>query len=123
MPIKNSILQQNDMATLVQKIYDSQTTIGIHFYVKGFLSSSWEIAQNLFLQKEDFNDSITDWSTKVIRAIWKFSYSLWKARCDYVHGRETGKMKSVRRKELIILIKAELERTKSHAEHSTKQLR
>ena len=75
------------------------------------------------LKKSDYNDSITDWSTRVIRAIWKFSSSLWKARCDFVHCKESGKTSSARRKELIILIKAELERTQAHAEHSTKQLR
>ena len=73
--------------------------IGLKFFVQGFISSKWEIAQNVFLKKDDFNDSLTDWTTKIIRAIWKFSRFLWQSRCDFVHGRQTGKTKSARRKE------------------------
>ena len=119
---KNTIHTQ-EMFQLVNDILEHQREIGIKFFIQGFLSSNWEIAQNLYLKKNDYNDSLTDWSTRVIRAIWKFSVSIWKARCDFVHGKESGKTTSTLRKELITLIKIELERTKAHAEHSTKQLR
>ena len=29
------------------------------FFIQGFLSSNWEIAQNIFLKKNDYNDSLT----------------------------------------------------------------
>ena len=66
---------------------------------------------------------LTDWSTKAIQAIWKFSCTLWKARCDWVHGKIGTKSTLARRRELITLIWDELERTVSHAEYTTKQLR
>ena len=123
LPLKKSIVQNDNMSDVIQQIYDHQMEIGLKFFVQGFISSKWEIAQNLFLKKDDFNDSLTDWNTKLIRAIWKFSTFLWHSRCDFVHRKQSGKTKSARRKELGDLIQTELTRTKSHADHSTRQLR
>ena len=120
---KNRPLQSKEMNDLVIETIHHQKHIGELFFVKGYVSSHREIAQNLFLGKSDFNDQLTDWSTTVIRAIWKFSCSMWENRCDCVHGRYSNKTKSARRQELITLIKNELDRTKNHAEHTTKQLR
>ena len=48
---------------------------------------------------------------------------MWKARNDFVHGRETGKKNSARKKELIKQIEEELVRISAHVEFSTKILR
>ena len=60
---------------------------------------------------------------KVIKAIWSFSCTIWKARCDHIHGTFERKTASARRKELLGLIRNEIERTESHADHTTRQLR
>ena len=75
------------------------------------------------MKRKDFNDKLTDWSTKAIQAIWKFSCTLWKARCNWVHRKIETKSTSARRRELIALIRDELERTVPHAEYTTKKLR
>ena len=115
--------QSNEMNDLVHATLEHQRKIGEKFFVQGFISSNWEIPQNLYLGKQDFNDNTTDWSTKVIRAIWKLSCSMWKARCDYIHGNKTGRSTCARRKEPVSLIQTELKRTEHHAEHTTRQLR
>ena len=112
--------QSNEMNDLVHATLAHQRKIGEKFFVQGFTSSNWEIPQNPYLGKQDFNDSTTDWSTKVIRAIWKFSCSLWKARCDYIHGNKTGRSACACKKELVSLIQTELKRTEQHAEHTTR---
>ena len=120
---KHQQLQSNEMNDLVQEAIKYQKDMGVNFFIKGYLSSTWEIVQNIYLGNTDFNDRLTDWSTKIIRAIWKFSCSFWRNRCDVVHGKDITKSSSARRAEIIKLINKELERTKMHAEHSTRQLR
>ena len=59
----------------------------------------------------------------MIKAIWSFSCAVWKARSDHIHGTFERKTASARRKELLGLIRNEIERTESHADHTTRQLR
>lgn len=72
---------------------------------------------------EDILDEQTDWMARVIKSIWKYSTSMWKARCDDVHGVVDAKSGSKRRKELMQLIKMELDRTKYFGEYEIRQLR
>ena len=111
------------MNELVSTALEHQYKMGEIFFLRGYLSSNWEVVQNCYLKRKDFNNALTDWSTQVIKAIWKFSSTLWKARCDWVHGKVNTKSKSARRRELVSLIRDELERTASHAEYTTRQLR
>ena len=112
-----------EMNELVQTTLDHQYQMGQLFFLWGYLSSNWEVIQNLYLKRKDFNDKLTDWSTNMIKAIWKFSCTLWKARYDWVHGKTGTKTKSAHRRELVALIRDELQRTASHAEYTTRQLR
>ena len=48
---------------------------------------------------------------------------MWKSRCDKVHGKFEKKSESARRKELLELVKKELDRTENHADHTTRQPR
>ena len=75
------------------------------------------------LKRKDYNDRLTDWATKAIKAICSFSCTVWKAHCDHIHGTFERKTASVRRKELLGLIRNEIERSESHADHTTRQLR
>ena len=77
----------------------------------------------VYLKKKDYNDRCTDWAAKVIKAIWTFSNTMWRARCDKVHGTFEKKSASARRKELLDLIRKELDRTENHADYTTRQLR
>ena len=97
------------MNELVQSTLDRQVKMGICFFLQGYLLAEWEVVQNLYLKRRDFNDKLADWSTPVIQAIWKFSCTLWKARCDWVHGKFGSKTKSARRRELVTLIREELD--------------
>ena len=58
---------------------------------------------------------------KVIRAIWKYSTQMWKARCNKIHNAGPDKQ-SVSRKETINLIQQELERTKYFGDFEIRQL-
>ena len=79
--------------------------------------------KNIYLGVEDCNSQATNWTTKLIKNIWKFSTSMWANRNDYVHGKTTGKKNSERRKELIRQIEEEMIRTSAHMEFTTNQLR
>ena len=122
-PLTNNPFHTHYQHELGSAAMTYQRKMGLEFLLRGYFSSQWEVLQNIYLGAKDFNTPATNWSTRVIRALWKFSISMWTARNDFVHGREAGKKKSVRRKELLLQIEEELVRTSAHAEYSTKQLR
>ena len=61
--------------------------MGLEFLVRGYLSSKWEVAQNIHLRVKDFNTQARIWSTKIMKGLWNFSISLWQVRNDFVHGK------------------------------------
>ena len=97
--------------------------MGLEFIIRGYVSSQWEVIQNIYLGVEDYNTPATNWTTKLIKSIWNFSISMWSTRNDFVHGKTSGKKNSERRKELIRQIEEEMVRTSAHMEFTTKQLR
>ena len=99
--LRQNPFHSNDQQNLINEIMDHQRRIGLDFLVRRYISSRWEVAQNIYLGIKDFNTPATNWTTKNIKGIWKFSTSLWKARNEFVHGKEIGKKTSARRKELL----------------------
>ena len=111
------------MNELVQQTLNHQLEIDAIYFAHRYMSSNWEVLQNLYLKRLDYNEKLTDWSTKAIKAIWNFSSTLWKSRCEFVHRTNSKTQQSARRKELLSLISKELDRTQAHMDHSTRQLR
>ena len=122
-PLPPNKYHTQEMNDLLTKTLNHQLEMGTSGFLRGILSSNWDVIQNIYLKKKDFNDEDTDWATKTIRATWKFCTFMWKSRCDFVHGENEGKLTSARRKELLRLIQLELERTQYVADHSAVQLR
>ena len=48
---------------------------------------------------------------------------MWQARNEFVHGKESGKQQSPKRRELLNLLQQELERTRLYRDIPTTQLR
>ena len=79
------------MNELVRQTLFHQFKIDPIYFVRGYLSSNWEVLQNIYLKRDDYNDKLTDWSTKVIKANWAFSQAMWKSRCNYIHKTTSNK--------------------------------
>ena len=109
--LRKNPFHTQDQHELASEVMTYQRKMGLEFLLRGYLSSQWEVIQNTYLSTKYFNTSATNWSTRIIKSLWKFSISMWKAQNDFVHGRETGKKNSARRKELIKQIEEELMRT------------
>ena len=122
-PLRQNPFHSIDQHNSIKEIMDHQRCMKLEFLVRGYISSRWEVAQNIYLREKDFNTPATNWTTKIIKGIWKFFTSLWKARNEFVHGKEKGENTSARRKELLERITVALERTAAHMEFETKQLR
>ena len=110
------------MNKLAVKTLKNQLEISPEFFLRGYLSTQWDVVQILYLKKQDYNARLNNWPAKVIKAIWAFSSTMWKARCDQIHGTFERKTASGRRKEVLTLVRKELERTEHHADHTTRQL-
>ena len=122
-PIPYNKLNTQVMNDLVELTLIHKLEISPAFFLHGFVSTNWDLVQNMYLKKKDFNDRQTDWAVKIIKTIWEFSSPMWKARCDLIHSNLEKKTKSARRNELIEQIRKELTRTEYHADHTTQQLR
>ena len=113
----------DDLKNVVRDIIKGQKSLGYYEFMKGFLSHEWVLAQNIYLNCRDVNAEKTIWAAGVIRAIWTYSKSMWKARNDYVYGKEDGKQKSPKRHELLDLLNKEIDRIKHLKDLTTRQLR
>ena len=60
------------MSNLVHMTLKHQLEISHVFFLSGFLSTNWDVLQNLYLKRKDFNDRQTDWVVKIIKAIREF---------------------------------------------------
>ena len=122
-PLPYNKLHTKEMNDLFHKTLAHQLEIEPAFFLRGFISTNWDVVQNVYLKQKDYNNKQTDWVVSVIKAIWEFSCTMWKSRCDFIHGNLEGKTKSARRKELLDQIRKELTRTEYHADHANQQLR
>ena len=76
------------------KAYNHQMLLKSNVFHLGYISYKWGYIHKMHIknQKEinpetaPFFDS--QWSTKVIQALWVFSQSIWKKRCAHVHKKD-----------------------------------
>ena len=111
------------MKELAVKVFRKQEKLGYTAFMQGYMSQAWSVLQNVYDDAKDITDLQTDWMAKVIRSVWRYSREMWKARCDNIYGCGKNMTSSKRRKELLTLIEAELERTKLFGDFEIRQLR
>ena len=78
-----------ELKKLVLEILEGQFKIGAHEFVKGYIYHQWDVVQNLYLQQSDINSEQIIWAAGILRATWNYSKSMWQARNDFVHGKES----------------------------------
>ena len=122
-PPKFSRLVNDEMKNLVRKVIQGQKLLGYDEFIRGYIYHQWDVVQNIYLQTKDINSEKTIWAAGVTKALWQYAKTMWQARNDYVFGKETGKQKSPKRKELLELLEKELTRTKQYNDTPTRQLR
>ena len=72
-PLKDNVLHRKEMNQLVQETLHHQLSLSPILFLRGYISSNWDVIQNLYLKQTDFNNNLVDWATKVIKAVWTFS--------------------------------------------------
>ena len=91
--------------------------------MQGYLSKDWAIIQNVYNGSDDILDEQVGCMEKIVKSIWKYSISMWKARCEDIHGVMDGKTGSKRRRELMQLIDKEIKITHYFGDYEIRQLR
>ena len=119
----NDIVVHDDQKALAAKVFQRQERLGCTAFIQGYMTMDWAIMQNVYNGMSDIMDQQTTWMSKVIKAIWQYSLTMWKERCTYIHGPSSSTKGSKRRQELLSLIDIELERTKLFGDHEIRQLR
>ena len=117
------VMVSSENKQLAQNVFFQQEQLGHTAFMQGILSRDWVLLQNVYDNKADVLDYQIDWTAKIIRAIWKYSITMWRDRCGEIHGNDGNKSKSIHRKETIRLLEKELERTENFGEFETMQLR
>ena len=102
------IIVDNDTKNLARQVFKNQDKLGNTSIFQGYISKDWSILQNVYNRSKDITDANVDWASKVIKHIWKYSLTLWKERCQEIHGTDGNKMKLLKRKELITLLQSEI---------------
>ena len=100
----------------------NQISIGITYFLQGYLTKHCVVIQNLYHKHEDFNDDNTSWVGSVIAGIWEYSVTMWTSRCEQVNGKTDASMRITKRKEIVKMINEHLKRTKSNPDHNVQQL-
>ena len=117
------IIVDDDTKVLARQVFRNQDKLGNTSILQGYISKDWSIVQNVYNGSKDITDVDVDWASKIIKHIWKYSLTLWKERCQEIHGTDGNKTKSLKRKELITLLQSELERTRFYGDFEIWQLR
>ena len=105
------LVVDDETKLLTKKVFRKQEQLGQTAFLQGYISGDWSLLQNAYDGAKDVSVDRIDWTSKIIKHIWIYSTTLWKDRCDEIHGVNEGKTKSIKRKELLTSIKNELERT------------
>ena len=117
------IVVHNDQKELATKVFQKQERLGCTAFLQGYMTMDWAIIQIVHDGVEDIMDYQTTWMSKVVKAIWNHSLTMWRERCNYIHGPTQSLKGSKRRQELLSLIDVELERTKMFGDFEIRQLR
>ena len=118
-----NVLATEEMKELTQKTMTLQLSMEITYLLKGYMFRQWAVIQYIYRKQKGFNDDNTCWMRSLIKAIWDYSASIWKKRCEQVHGHSEKSIRMRNRKEIIKTIQEHLRRTKYHPDHNVQQLR
>ena len=113
----------DDTKLLAQKVFHNQDRLGNTALLQGFLTLDWSLLQNTYDGFKDVMDPRIDWATKVVKHIWMYSTTMWKLRCEDLHGISGTKKESAKQKDLLNLLEIELERTRYFGDFEARQLR
>ena len=117
-----NVVATDEMRELTRNTMSNQLSIGITYFLQGYITKQWVVIQNLYRKQEDFNDDNTSWARSVIAGIWEYSVSMWTSRCEHVNGKTDASLKITNRKEIVKMINEHLKRTKSNPDHNVQQL-
>ena len=117
------IIVDDDTKILAQKVFHNQDRLGNTALLQGFLSLDWSLLQNTYDGLQDVMNPRIDWAAKVVKHIWVYSTTMWKMRCEDLHGTSGKKTESAKRKDLLTLLELELERTRYFGDFEARQLR
>ena len=84
------LLRNRTQIRIMRQIFTQQTSLGPHALSRGLLARNWTILQNLHKRVQDTQRKDIPWLSKVIRAVWTYSHSLWLDRCKHVHSTEAN---------------------------------
>ena len=117
------IVVNNDQKELATKVFQKQERLGSTAFLQGYMTMDWAIIQVVYDGVDDIMDYQITWMSKVVKAIWKYSLTMWRERCNHIHGPTQSLKGSKSRQELLSLIDVELERTKLFGDFDIRKLR
>ena len=118
----NDVVVAKDQKDLASVVFKKQERLGCTAFLQGYLTVDWTLLQNMHDGATDIMDYQTNWLSRVVKAIWQYSLTMWRERCNHVHGPTNTKVGSKRPRELLSLIDEELERTKMFGDFEIRQL-
>ena len=63
-PLRQNPFHSIDQHNLIKEIMDHQRRMGLEILIRGYISSRWEVAQDIYLGEKDLNTPATNWTTK-----------------------------------------------------------
>jgi hypothetical protein len=87
--------------TKITNAFQSQTRIGWDQFFRGRLTTEWRPAIATYYKERHPGHSFTpeQWMRTTINAIWNFTLTLWRQRCDSYHGNQGTHSLERKRKE------------------------
>ena len=81
-----NVLATDEMKELTHKTMMQQLSMGITYFLRGYVSKYWAVIQNIYNKQKDFNDDKVCWTRSLIKAVWEYSVFVWTQRCEQVNG-------------------------------------
>ena len=93
---------------VITKAFQSQTRIGWDQFLRGRLTNEWSLAIATYYHERQPGQSFTPehWMQTTITAIWEFSLTLWRRRCETYHGIKGVNTLECKRKETALQAQA-----------------
>ena len=92
----------------ITRAFQSQTRIGWDQFLRGRLTNEWSLAIATYYHARQPGQNFTPehWMQTTINAIWEFSLTLWRRRCETYHGTNGVNTLERKRKEMAIQAQA-----------------
>lgn len=95
-----TILDDDEISTLLKSTIAKQSTLGRHSVLKGYLILEWTHIQELWRESTKVTSSKYNWGKEVVCSLHTYVYETWKARNEIVHGKSEKSLKQVKRAQL-----------------------